>query len=140
MFEPVAFVKYDEAVRERANDKGLTQFGVIETDKVYSHFSLENTVKVMGKGPATQKGGRGTSRAVNKAKTHIRFNNYDIGCKGKCSYLHTCYVCDSKDHGKRDCPKKLGNKKEIDSKSGSGFSVTGFILKGKLFDNGDVIA
>ena len=56
MFESVAFVKYDEAVRDRANDKGLTQFGIIETDEVYSHFSLENTVKVTGKGPANQKG------------------------------------------------------------------------------------
>ena len=112
MFESVAFVKYGEAVRDRVNEKGPAQFGIIETDEVYSHFSLENTIRVMGKGPAIQKG-RGTSRTanVNKDETHcIRFNNYDIGCKEKCSYLHACYVCDFKDHGKRDCPKKSGNK------------------------------
>ena len=50
MFEPIAFVKYDEAVRDRVNDKGVSQFGVIETNVVYSHFSLENTTKVTGKG------------------------------------------------------------------------------------------
>ena len=38
MFEPVAYIKYDEAVREIAN--------VIKTDGVYFHFSLEHTVKV----------------------------------------------------------------------------------------------
>ena len=111
MFEPVAFIKYDEAVRKRVNESGISQFGVIETDEVYSHFSIENTVKVTAKSSTFVKGGRGTSRAgttVNKGKTHcIRFNNYHGGCKGRCSYLHACYVCESKEHGKRDCPKKV---------------------------------
>ena len=111
MFEPVAFIKYDEAVRKRVNETGITQFRVIETDEVYSHLSIENTVKVTGKSSTSVKGGRGTTRAgsnVNKSNTHcIRFNNYDGGCKGHCSYLHACYVCESKDHGKRDCPKKV---------------------------------
>ena len=49
-------------------------------------------------------------------ETHcIRF-----GCRGKCSYLHACYVCDSKDHGK--------------------LSITGFVLNSNLSDNGDVMA
>ena len=111
MFEPVAFVKYDEAVRNRVNDLGIAQFGVIETDEVYSHFSLENTVKVTAKTSSFAKGGRGTTRSgasSNKNEIHcIRFNNYAEGCKGRCSYLHACYVCESKDHGKRDCPKKV---------------------------------
>ena len=110
MFEPVAFIKYDEAVRKRVNETGIAQFGVIEMDEVYSHFSIENTVKVTAKSSTFVKGGRGTSRAgatVNKSETHcIRFNNYDGGCKGRCSYLHACYMCESKEHGKRDCPKK----------------------------------
>ena len=70
-------------------------------------------MKVTGKGSTPAKGGRGTTRTstVNKAETHcIRFNNYDIGCRGKCSHLHACYICDSKDHSKCDCPKKSGNK------------------------------
>ena len=111
MFEPVAFIKYDEAVRKRVNESGISQFGIIETDEVYSHFSIENTVKVTAKSSTFVKGGRGNSRAgatVNKGETHcIRFNNYDGGCKGRCSYLHACYVCESKEHGKRDCPKKV---------------------------------
>ena len=111
MFEPVAFIKYDEAVRKRVNETGVSQFGIIETDEVYSHFSIENTVKVTAKSSTFVKGGRGTARAganVNKSETHcIRFNNYDGGCKGRCSYLHACYVCESKEHGKRDCPKKV---------------------------------
>ena len=111
MFEPVAFIKYDEAVRERVNETGIAQFGVIETDEVYSHFSIENTVKLTGKSSTFGKSGRGTTHSgatVNKGETHcIRFNNYDGGCKGCCSHLHACYVWDSKDHGKRDCPKKV---------------------------------
>ena len=111
MFEPVAFVKYDEAVRNRVNDLGIAQFGIIETDEVYSHFSLENTVKLTAKTSTFAKGGRGTTRSgtsSNKSEIHcIRFNNYAEGCKGRCSYLHACYVCESRDHGKRECPKKV---------------------------------
>ena len=109
MFEPVAFIKYDEAIRKRVNEMGVSQFGVIETDEVYSHFSIENTVKVTAKSSTFVKSGRGTARSgnVNKSDTHcIRFNNYDGRCKGRCSYLRACYVCESKEHGKRDCPKK----------------------------------
>ena len=111
MFEPVAFIKYDEAVRKRVNETGIAQFGVIETDEAYSHFSIENTVKVTAKASTFVKGGRGTTRtgaSTNKSEIHcIRFNNYTEGCKGRCSYLHACYVCESKDHGKWDCPKKV---------------------------------
>ena len=32
--------------RDRANGKGIEQFNIFETDEVYSHFSLENTVNV----------------------------------------------------------------------------------------------
>ena len=113
MFEPVAYIKYDEAVRERANGKGISQFSITETDKAYPYFSLENTVKVTGKGSGNQKGGCGPSRmgSTSKAETHCtRFNNYEIECKGKCSYLHACYVCDSCEHGKCDCPKKSNSK------------------------------
>ena len=53
-FESVAFVKYDKAV---VNEKGIGQFGIIETDEVYSHFSLENTVKVTGRARVSQKVG-----------------------------------------------------------------------------------
>ena len=111
MFEPVAFIKYDEAVRKRVNETGIAQFGIIETDEVYSHFSIENTVKVTAKTSTFGKGGSGTTRAgsnANKSEIHcIHFNNYTEGCKGRCGYLHACYVCESKDHGKRDCPKKV---------------------------------
>ena len=57
MFEPVAFIKYDEAVRKRVNETGISQFGAIETDEVYSHFSIENTVKVTAKSSTFVKGG-----------------------------------------------------------------------------------
>ena len=140
MFESIAFVKYNEAVRGRVNEKGIGQFGIIETDKVYSHFSLENTVKVTEKNSTIAKRGPGTTRSsdVNKSETHcIRFNNYNVGGKGRCSYLHACYVCESKDHSKRDCPKKA-NKKEIVSKSEQGIAISEF--KVDLSDNGDVTA
>ena len=111
MFEPVSFIKYDEAVRKRVNETGIAQFGIIETNEVYSHFSIENTVKVTAKSSTFVKGGRGTAQAgtgSNKSEIHcIRFNNYTEGCKGRCGYLHACYVCESKEHGKRDCPKKV---------------------------------
>ena len=63
MFEPVAFIKYDEAVRKRVNETGVSQFRIIETDEVYSHFSIENTLKVTAKSSTFVKGGRGTTRA-----------------------------------------------------------------------------
>ena len=101
MFEPVACMKYDEAVRTRVNSKGISQFSIIETDEVYSHFSLENTVKVTGKGTVNKKGGWAHLGRFNRPHTV-----FDFGCKSKCSFLHACYVCDSREHGKQDCPKK----------------------------------
>ena len=51
MYEP-------EAVCDRANNKGITQFNIFETDEVYSHghFSLENTIKFPQKSQNNQKG------------------------------------------------------------------------------------
>ena len=66
MFKPVAYIKYDEAICERANGKGIEQFGIIETDEVYFHFSLENTVNVSQKSQSKAKGGRGTSKTTGR--------------------------------------------------------------------------
>ena len=36
---------YDDAVRARVALEGYGEFAKIETDEVYGHFSMENTVK-----------------------------------------------------------------------------------------------
>ena len=138
MFEAQAYIKYNEVVRERAINKGVTQFSIIITDEVFSHFSLENTVKVPQKTENKARGGRGSSKWGSSGKSEticICFNNYDIGCKGRCNFVHQCYVCDSKDHGKKDCPKKSGRKLGIAGKSKPGGAVSNIVLN---LSNGDV--
>ena len=46
-FEAVA--GYDQAVRERVELEGYSQFSIIETEEVFTHFSVENTVKKVDK-------------------------------------------------------------------------------------------
>ena len=45
-FEAVA--GYDQAVRDRELE-GYSQFSIIETEEVFTHFSVENTVKKVDK-------------------------------------------------------------------------------------------
>ena len=98
-FEAVA--GYDQAVRERVELEGYTQFSIIETEEVFTHFSVENTVKKV------EKSKTGKYKPANGAKTNgicFRFNSEE-GCTGKCYFIHKCTECDSKSHGKKDCKK-----------------------------------
>ena len=100
-FEAVA--GYDQAVRERVELEGYTQFSIIETEEVFTHFSVENTVKKVEKA----KNGKYKPTNANRAKTNgicFRFNSEE-GCAGKCYFIHKCTECDSKSHGKKDCKK-----------------------------------
>ena len=98
-FEAVA--GYDQAVRDRVELEGYTQFAIIETEEVFTHFSVENTVK------KTEKAKNGKYKPASGAKTNgicFRFNSEE-GCTGKCYFIHKCTECDSKSHGKKDCKK-----------------------------------
>ena len=100
-FEAVA--GYDQAVRDRVELDGYTQFSIIETEEVFTHFSVENTVKKVEKA----KNGKYKPANANGAKTNgicFRFNSEE-GCAGKCYFIHKCSECDSKAHGKKDCKK-----------------------------------
>ena len=98
-FEAVA--SYDQAVRDRVELEGYVQFLIIETEKVFTHFSVENTVKMADKSKT------GKYKPANGAKTNgicFRFNSEE-GCSGKCYFIHKCTECESKSHGKKDCKK-----------------------------------
>ena len=100
-FEAVA--DYDQAVRDRVELEGYSQFSIIETEEVFTHFSVENTVKKVEKA----KNGKYKPASANGAKTNgicFRFNSEE-GCTGKCYFIHKCTECDSKSHGKKDCKK-----------------------------------
>ena len=99
-FEAVA--GYDQAVRERVELEGYAQFSIIETEEVFTHFSVGNTVKKVDKSSKN-----GKYKPANGAKTNgicFRFNSEE-GCTGKCYFIHKCSECDSKSHGKKDCKK-----------------------------------
>ena len=98
-FEAVA--GYDQAVRDRVELDGYVQFSIIETEEVFTHFSVENTVRKVEKSKA------GKYKPANGAKTNgICFHfNSEEGCAGKCYFIHKCTECDSKLHGKKDCKK-----------------------------------
>ena len=98
-FEAVA--GYDQAVRDRVELEGYSQFSIIETEEVFTHFSVENTVKKV------EKSKNGKYKPSSGAKTNgicFRFNSEE-GCAGKCYFIHKCTECDSKSHGKKDCKK-----------------------------------
>ena len=93
-FEAVA--GYDQAVRDRVELEGYVQFSIIETEEVFTHFSVENTVKKV------EKSKTGKYKPASWAKTNgicFRFNSEE-GCTGKCYFIHKCTECDSKSHGK----------------------------------------
>ena len=97
-FEAVA--GYDQAVGDRVELEDYSQFLIIETEEVFTHFSVENTVKKVDKSSKTSK------YKPNGTKTSgicFRFNSEE-GCVGKCYFIHKCSECESKSHGK-DCKK-----------------------------------
>ena len=61
-FEAVA--GYDQAVRDRVELEGYAQFSIIETEEVFTHFSVENTIKKV------EKAKNGKYKPSNGAKTN----------------------------------------------------------------------
>ena len=99
-FEAVA--GYDQAVRERVELEGYSQFSIIETEEVFTHFSVENTVKKVDK--SSKNGKYKPSNGTKTSGICFRFNSEE-GCVGKCYFIHKCSECESKSHGKKDCKK-----------------------------------
>ena len=95
---------YDDAVRATVVVEGYGEFAKIETDEVFGHFSVENTVKktdVSSKSQGKFKSGGGGAKANGIC---FRYNSEE-GCTGKCYFIHKCSECDSHQHGKKDCKK-----------------------------------
>ena len=99
-----AFVKYDEAVREKAGRVGPTAFGTV-VQEMGLHFCYDNTIK------ARQQTKIGTKEKRQKSeKTCNRYK--ENGCFSKtCNYQHKCQSCELYGHGHRDC-KSQDKKKE----------------------------
>ena len=94
---------YDDAVRAREALEGYGEFAKIETDEVFSHFSVENTVKksdISVRSLCKFKLGGGA-----KANGICFCYNSEEGCTCKCYFIHKCSECDSCQHGKKDCKK-----------------------------------
>ena len=102
-FNFAAIAGYDQAVRDRVELDGYAQFAIIETEDVFGHFSVENTLK------SGEKTGAKTAKyKASSTKSNgicFRFNSEE-GCSGKCYFIHKCSECESKAHGKKDCGKK----------------------------------
>ena len=100
-----AFVKYDEAVRERAGRVGPTAFGTVIQEDVLTHFCYDNTIRARQQLKTNTK-----EKRPKSDKTCNRYN--DSGCFSKtCNYQHKCQSCDQFGHGRRDC-KSQDKKKE----------------------------
>ena len=99
-FEAVA--GYNQSVRDRVELEGYSQFSIIETEEVFTNFSVENTVKNVDKSSKT---GKYKPSGTKASGICFRFNSEE-GCVGKCYFIHKCSECESKLHGKKDCGKK----------------------------------
>ena len=86
---------YDQSVRDRVELEGYPQFSIIETEEVFTHFSVENTVKKFDKSSKT---GKYKPSGTKASGVCFRFNSEE-GCVGKCYFIHKCSECESKSHG-----------------------------------------
>ena len=95
-----AISSYDEAVRTRMALEGYSEFAKIETDEVFRHFSVENTIK------KSECAAKGQSKGGGAKANEICFRyNSEEGCVGKCFFIHKCSECDTRQHGKKDSKK-----------------------------------
>ena len=95
---------YDEAVRARVALESYSELANIETDEVFGHYSVENTIK-KSEGTAKSQGKFKTGGGGAKANGICFRYNSEEGCSGKCFFIHKCSECDSRQHGKKDCKK-----------------------------------
>ena len=103
VYEPEAFIVYDESVRERAGLVGPSAYGNVVQEDMLRFFSCEYMRR-------TRSIGKEKSQASKKKsdKLCIRFN--DNGCNAKsCAFVHKCVHCDSDAHGKKDCRSEKKN-------------------------------
>ena len=84
VFEAIAFIQYDENVRERAGEVGPSAFSGVVQEDALRFFSVENMKRKKQAGKAATQGGRKQSDTIC-----IRYN--DTGCDAKnCYYVHKC--------------------------------------------------
>ena len=97
VFESIAFVQYDESVRERAGEVGPSAFSSVVQEDALRFFSAENMKQ---KKQGSKSGSQGARKRSDK--TCLRYN--DTGCNAKnCYYVHKCVACDGEGHAKKDC-------------------------------------
>ena len=77
--------------------EGYSQFATITTEEIFTHFSMENTVKKADKSAKVSK--YKLSLAKNSGMCFM-FNSVE-GCQGKCFFVHKCSDCESKLHCKK---------------------------------------
>ena len=98
----VAFLLYDESVRDRAGEVGPTAFGQVDQEDALRFFSADNMKKTTPKKSAAAASSMGKKKSD---KLCIRFN--DGGCNAKnCFFVHKCVGCDDTTHGKKECKAK----------------------------------
>ena len=106
VYEPIAFLKYDECVRERAGRAGPVAFSSVEQEDVIRCFCFDNTKAAT----AAAKGKEGSTKRSKQRSGKYCFRFNDTGCNAKsCAYTHRCSGCDESSHGKKDC---TGQKKK----------------------------
>ena len=106
-YKKIAFIGYDESVRERAGDIGPSAFGNVEYDDIFRFFCADNTIP---KKTLTKKEGASSGR-VKSDKLCIRYN--DTGCQSKtCIYAHRCSGCEMWGHPRKECRVSDDKKKE----------------------------
>ena len=105
VYEPIAFLKYDECVRERAGKLGPVAFSTVEQEDVIRCFCFDNTKAAKAKEGASRKSKQ------KSGKYCFRFN--DTGCNAKsCAYTHRCSGCEDSNHGKKDCTAQKKKEKK----------------------------
>ena len=81
---------YDQAVRDRVELEGYSQFSILETEEVSTHFSVENTVKKVDKSSKTGKY-KPNGAKISGICFKFRFNSEE-GCVGKCYFIHKSII------------------------------------------------
>ena len=106
-YKKIAFIGYDESVRERAGEVGPSAFGTVEYDDIFGFFCADNTIP---KKARVKKEGASAGR-VKSEMCCIRYN--DSICQSKtCVYAHRCSECDTWGHPRKDCRVLADKKKE----------------------------
>ena len=107
MFASDCLIKYDEAVRKTASEKGLRTFGRIDPATIFRFLTYDGTVAAEKAKRAPENGGRKAGRGRSSVMYSCYAHNYDTdGCKGSCGYRHICCSCGSQSHIFAACTSK----------------------------------